>query len=69
MCQPHNLMNVLSDAKITEKNLYMLYVDFSSAFNTIAHDKLLQTMYDLGFPMDAINVITNLYTIATTRSN
>ena len=66
MRQLHNLMNVLSDAKISERNLYMLYVDFSSAFNTIDHDKLLQIMYDLGFPTDAIHVIANLYTNATT---
>ncbi len=45
----------------------MLYIDFSSAFNTIDHDKLLQIMYDLGFPTDAINVIEDLYTNATTH--
>lgn len=50
MRQLHNLMNVLSDAKLSEQNLYMLYLDFSSAFNTIDHDKLLQIMHDLGFP-------------------
>ena len=66
MRQLHNLVNVLSDAKKSEQNLYMLYVDFSAAFNTIDHDKLLQIMYDLGFPTDAIYVIANLYTNATT---
>ena len=66
MRQLHNLMNVLSDAKISDQNLYMLYVDFSAAFNTTDHDKLLQIMYDLGFPTDAIHVIANLYTSATT---
>ena len=66
MRQLHNLMNVLSDAKISEQNLYMLYVDFSSAFNTLNHDKLLQVMYDLGFPTDAIHVVANLYTNAST---
>ena len=66
MRQLHNLMNVLSDAKISEQNLYMLYVDFSAAFNTIDHDRLLQIMYDLGFPTNAIQVIANLYTNATT---
>ncbi len=60
-------MNVLSDAKLSEQNLFMLYIDFSSAFNTIDHDKLLQIMYDLGFPTDAINVIEDLYTNATTQ--
>ena len=66
MRQLHNLMNVLSDAKRSEQNLYMLYVDFSAAFNTIDHDRLLQIMYDLGFPTNAIQVIANLYTNATT---
>ena len=38
--QHQNLMNVLSDAKISNFDIYMLYVDFSSAFNTIDHDTL-----------------------------
>ena len=67
MRQLHTVTNMLSDAKITEQDLYMLYIDFSSAFNTIDHDKLLQIMYDLGFRTDAINVIADLYTNATTR--
>ena len=71
MRQLHTLANILSDAKITEQDLHMLYIDFCSAFNTIDHDELLQTiaMYDLGFPAltDAINVAADLYTNATTR--
>ncbi len=66
MRQQHTL-NVLSDAKLSEQNLFMLYIDISSAFNTIDHDKLLQIKYDLGFPTDAINVIEDLYTDATTQ--
>ena len=67
MRQLHMLVNVLSEAKLSEQNLFMLYTDFSSAFNTIDHDKLLQIMYDLGFPTDAINVIEDLYPNATTQ--
>ena len=62
-----NLLNVLSDAKISNNDIYMLYVDFSSAFNTIDHDKLLCIMHDLGFTVDAIQAIRDLYTDATTR--
>ena len=43
-------VNALEDAKLHNQNLYALYVDFTSAFNTIDHDKLLQIMFDLGFP-------------------
>ncbi len=48
--QLQNVMNIMSDAKMSQQDLYLLYVDFSSAFNTIDHDKLLCIMHDLGFP-------------------
>jgi ribonuclease HI len=57
---------LLEDAKLTSKDIYLLMVDFSEAFDTIDHDKLLQIMYDLGFPTDATEVVKNLYTGATT---
>ena len=40
----------LQDAALTGKNIYTAYIDFSSAFNTINHDKCFQIMYDLGIP-------------------
>ena len=60
--QLQNLMNVMSDAKICHQDLYLLYIDFSSAFNTIDHDKLLCIMHDLGSPPAAIEVVADLYT-------
>ena len=56
----------LEDAKLTKKDMYLLMVDFSEAFDTIDHDKMLQIMYDLGFPTDALEVVKNLYMGATT---
>ena len=44
-----------------------MYIDFTSAFNTIDHDKLLCIMRDLGFTRDAIQVVQNLYTDAKTK--
>ena len=35
--------------------------DFSSAFNTIDHDRLLVRMHDLGFPSDCTEVNKDLY--------
>ena len=57
---------ILEDAKLTKKDMYLLMVDFSEAFDTIDHDKMLQIMYDLGFPTDALEVVKNLYMGATT---
>ena len=51
------MQNVLSDAKIFGNDIYLMYVDFSSAFNTIDHDKLLIIMHDLGFPIDCIEAV------------
>ena len=65
--QLQNLANVLSEAKICQQDMYLLYITFSSAFNTIDHDKLLCIMHDLGFPQDVIEVIADLYTDAVTR--
>ena len=67
MPQLQHLMHILSDAKISQQDIFMLYIDFSSAFNTVDHDKLLQIIYDLGFPEDAVRVVADLYTNATTK--
>ena len=58
-------MNIMSDAKISQQDLF--YMDLSSAFNTIDHDNLLCIMHHLGFPEDAIEVIVQLCTDATTK--
>jgi hypothetical protein len=47
----------LEDARATNQNIYMLAVDFSSAFNMLDQDKLLQIMFDLGFPTDAVDAV------------
>ncbi len=62
-------MNVTSDAGICHQDLYLMYIKFRLAFNTIDRDKLLRTMYDLGSPTDAIEMKASLYTDATTRIN
>jgi hypothetical protein len=67
MDQLQMLVMVLEDAKLTGQNIYKIQVDFSSAFNMLDHDLLLMIMYDLGYPTDAVDVIKNLYTGASTR--
>ena len=65
--QLQKVRNIMSDAKISQQDLCLLYVDFSSAFNTIDHNKLLCIMHDLGFLEDAIEMIAELYTDAITK--
>jgi hypothetical protein len=55
---------LLEDAQQTKQDLYLMMVDFSEAFDTIDHDHLPAILYDLGYPVDAIEVIKNLYTRA-----
>jgi ribonuclease HI len=60
------LVMAIEDAKLSQQDLYALQVDFSSAFNMTDHDITLQVMYDLGYPTDAIEVVKDIYTHATT---
>jgi len=57
----------LEDAKIFKKDMYALNADFTSAFETIDHDRMLWVMYKLGFPTDAIDAVKNLYQDATSQ--
>jgi ribonuclease HI len=56
----------LEDAQQQRQNMYLLQIDFSEAFDTINHDKLIQIMGDLGYPAQAVKVVKDLYTGATT---
>ena len=66
--QLQNMMNIMSDARMSHQDLYIMYVDFSSTFNTIDYDESLHIMQDLGLPLDAVHVIADLYTDAVTKS-
>jgi c-di-GMP-binding flagellar brake protein YcgR len=55
MQQAQTIM-ALEDARATNQNIYMLAVDFSSV-NMLDQDKLLQIMFDLGFPTDAVDAV------------
>ena len=65
--QLQNIIMALEDAKLFKQDVYALIVDFTPAFNTTAHDRMLWIMYDLGFPTDAVNIVKNLYEEAITQ--
>ena len=65
--QLENVIMALEDAKLFHKDIYALIVEFTSAFNTSDHNRMLWIMYDLGFPTDAIDAVKILYENATTQ--
>jgi len=60
------LTRTIEDAKSSRRNLFLLKVDFSSAFKSIDHTRLFAVMRKLGYPEDAVKVVVDLYTNATT---
>ena len=62
-----SLLNVYENARLSNQNVYAVYIDYSNAFNTIDQDKLLQVLYDLGFANVAIDAVKNIYQGAVTK--
>lgn len=56
----------LEDVKLTNKDIYLTYIDFQNAFGSIDYTRLLALMKDLGFPLDAVKIIGNIYQNSTT---
>jgi len=44
-----------------QQPLYMCFVDFKKAFNSISHDKLCVTTTDMGYPLHLIDLPAKLY--------
>src|SRR6218665_3822680 len=44
-----------------QQPLFMCFVDFKKAFDSIPHETLWVTMIELGFPGHIINILTKLY--------
>ena len=54
-------MNAFDDACHFKNDLFICYLDFSSAFNMVDHDQLLRVMFDIGIPRDVIEVVKDIY--------
>lgn len=48
--QLQTLISTLEDVKLTNQDIYILYIDFKNAFGLIDHARLLGIMKDLGYP-------------------
>jgi hypothetical protein len=56
----------LEDAKLTNHDIYLTYIDFRNTFGFIDHARLLALMEDLGYPKDTGELTGNLYMNSTT---
>ena len=64
--QLQRMVLAVEDAFHFKQDLFVMYIDFTNAFNTVDHAKLRQIMLDLGFPSDVVSIIADLYVNATT---
>ena len=60
------LVGLLEDAKLSKQDIWVLYIDFTNAFGSVDHPRLLAILEDLGFPEDTVRIVKNLYTDART---
>ena len=51
----------LEDAKLTGPDIISLYIDFTNAFGSVDHPRLIHILTQLGFPADAVRTIRDLY--------
>jgi hypothetical protein len=61
------LHGAISDAHDNNRELHVTYIDFRSAFPSISHERLPAMLRFSGIPEDAIAVICNLYSGASTQ--
>ena len=56
-----NLRIIMQKMKEHQQPLFMCFVDFKKAFDSVSHEKLWMTMLEMGYPGHIINLLTNLY--------
>jgi hypothetical protein len=56
-----NLRIITEKARSRKQPLYLCFVDFQKAFDTVSHKKLWKAMADMGFSKHIITVVRSLY--------
>ena len=59
--QIHNLKMIMEKRREWGRRLYIVFIDYSKAFDTIRHERLWQGMCDMGFPSHIIELLRKLY--------
>jgi len=57
-----NLRLLMEKAQEHQQPLFMCFVDYQKAFDSVQHDKLFFTLLEVGFPIHLFELIRKLYT-------
>jgi hypothetical protein len=70
-CYEHTflLQSLVLDAKRHQKNLYLAWLDLKNAFGSVPHDVIWVTLEHLGVPDSVVQLVSNVYTNASTVIN
>ena len=60
------LIATLEDARFTNQDVYILYIDFKNAFGSLDHARLLSIIKDLSYPETVVSLIGNIYSQSNT---
>jgi len=56
-----NLRVLMAKMKEHNQPLYMCFIDFQKAFDSVQHERLWWAMLDMGFPPHLVQLLSNLY--------
>ena len=56
------LISLINHQRLINENLHVLYLDIKKAYDSVEHDYLVETLATLGFPLDFVELIKNIYT-------
>ena len=56
------LQNIIDKVKSTTEELYITFIDYSKAFDSVNHQHIFETMSSMDFPRQLVNRVSSLYT-------
>jgi hypothetical protein len=62
----NSIIMMMEDAKIHNKDIYVMYADFKGAFNAANHRILFKHMRQIGMPPNLLDTSEQLYGVSTT---
>lgn len=65
--QIQEIITAIEDAKFTNQDINLTYIDFKTAFGSIDHLRVLAIMEGIGYTPNTIALIGDIYVISTTK--